>query len=224
VLVDDADLRMRIELDDDVIVGYRSARSSDPRLVLGQGARLRSGTVLYCGSRIGRRFETGHNVVVREQNRIGDDVSTWSNTVIDYGCVIGDRVKIHSNCYIAQFSEIEDDAFIAPGVTFANDLFPGLEESARLMAGPSIGACAQIGVNATILPYVRIGRDAIIGAGSVVTRDIPDGMVAYGCPAVAVRSRSDVGDIERLLRRMNDAAVPTPRSSWDAIDDRRGEP
>jgi acetyltransferase-like isoleucine patch superfamily enzyme len=211
---EDLAARSRIRLDDDVILGYRSPRRCDPRLVLGIGAQLRSGTVLYAGSRIGRRFETGHHVVVREQNRIGDDVSAWSNTVIDYGCVIGDRVKIHSNCYIAQFSEIEHDAFLAPGVTFANDLFPGLEDSARLMAGPSIGACAQIGVNCTVLPYVRIGRDAIIGAGSVVTRDIPDGTIAYGSPAEAVRHRSDAEDIKRVMRRMTDRAVVTRRSAW----------
>jgi len=188
-------------IDDGVLLGYPSSRDSDPRLLIGAGGRLRSGTVVYAGSRIGRRFETGHHVVIREQNRIGDDVSVWSNSVIDYGCVVGDRVKVHSNCYIAQYTEIEHDAFLAPGVTFANDLFPGSEESARLMSGPCIGAGAQIGVNVTILPYVRIGRGSIIGAGSVVTRDIPDGMVAYGVPAVVVRDRADIDIGERVNER-----------------------
>jgi acetyltransferase-like isoleucine patch superfamily enzyme len=197
-------------LDDDVLLGYPSGRKCDPRLVLGTGARLRSGTVLYVGSRIGRRFETGHHVVIREENRIGDDVSVWSNTVIDYGCLIGDRVKVHSNCYIAQYTEIDDDAFLAPGVTLANDLFPGSEDSAELMEGPSIGAGAQIGVNVTILPYVRIGRAAIIGAGSVVTKDIPDCTIAYGAPAVAVRERVDVGVRERVMERAADALRRRP--------------
>ena len=75
--------------------------------MIGPARRLRSGTVLYAGSRIGERFQTGHHVVVREECEIGDDVSIWSNTVVDYGCRIGDRVKIHSNCYVAQFTEIE---------------------------------------------------------------------------------------------------------------------
>jgi acetyltransferase-like isoleucine patch superfamily enzyme len=189
-------------LDDDVLLGYPSARDSDPRLVLGPGARLRSGTVLYAGSRIGRCLETGHHVVIREENALGDDVSVWSNTVIDYGCVIGDRVKIHSNCYIAQFTEIAHDAFLAPGVTIANDLYPGTEESARLMRGPTIGAYAQVGVNVTILPYVRIGRESIIGAGSVVTRDIPDCEIAYGSPAVPVRGRDEERLRERMLERV----------------------
>jgi acetyltransferase-like isoleucine patch superfamily enzyme len=209
---DDVGGRRRFFTDEDVLLAYPSSRRVDPRLVVGVCARLRSGTVVYGGSRIGRRFETGHHVIIREQNRIGDDVSVWSNTVIDYGCIIGDRVKIHSNCYIAQFSEIEDDAFLAPGVTFANDLFPGSAESAQLMAGPSIGAGAQIGVNVTILPYVRIGRGAIIGAGSVVTKDVADGKIAYGCPAVAVRDRRDEVDRERVLAR---ASVSRAGARWD---------
>jgi acetyltransferase-like isoleucine patch superfamily enzyme len=192
-------------LDDDVLLGYQSSRDCDPRLVIGAGAQLRSGTVVYAGSRIGRCFETGHHVVIREQNRIGDDVSVWSNTVIDYGCVLGNRVKVHSNCYVAQYTEIEHDAFLAPGVTLANDLFPGSKESARLMSGPSIGAGAQIGMSVTVLPYVRIGCGAIIGAGSVVTKDIPDGKIAYGVPAVAVRDREDVSVGERVLERATGA-------------------
>jgi acetyltransferase-like isoleucine patch superfamily enzyme len=68
------------------------------------------------------------------------------------------------------------------------------------MAGPMIAAGAQIGVNVTILPYVMIGRGAIIGAGSVVTKDIPAGMLAYGNPAVPVRSVDSLGDVTTRLR------------------------
>ena len=174
---DEGEPREGVEADDDVLFGYPSSRVSDPRLVVGPGARLRSGTVVYVGSRIGRRLETGHHVVIREENVIGDDVCIWSNTVVDYGCVIGDRVKIHSNCYIAQFTEIEDDVFFAPGVTVANDLYPGSHASARLMRGPSVGA------------------------GSVVTRDIPDGMLAYGAPAVAVRELLTIPIDDRVHER-----------------------
>jgi acetyltransferase-like isoleucine patch superfamily enzyme len=179
--------------------------------VVGDGARLRTGTVLYVGSRIGRNFETGHHVVVREQNRIGNDVSVWSDTVIDYGCVIGHRVKIHSNCYVAQFTEIEDDAFLAPGVTIANDLYPGSRISAEQMRGPLIAAGAQIGVNVTILPYVRIGAGAIIGAGSTVTRDIPDRTIAYGSPAVVARDRP-AAEVELTATIMRRSAN---RYAWD---------
>ena len=179
-----------LNADATAIVGYAPDRADVVALLLGAGARIRSGTAIYHGSRIGRGLQTGHNVVIREQCVLGDDVSVWSNTVIDYGCRIGDRVKIHSNCYIAQYTEIEDDAFLAPGVTIANDLYPGQDASARVMSGPVIGAGAQIGVNVTVLPFVRIGAGALVGAGSVVTRDLPAGCVAFGSPAL-VRGHVD---------------------------------
>jgi acetyltransferase-like isoleucine patch superfamily enzyme len=186
--------------DEDVKIGYAPSRLDAGPLILGSGARLRSGTVIYAGSTVGRRFETGHNVVVREENQIGDDVSVWSNTVVDYGCKIGNRVRIHSNCYVAQFTELEDDVFLAPGVTIANDLFPGDPDSADAMTGPLIRAGAQIGANVTLLPYVTIGAGAIIGAGAVVSRDIPDGMIAYGVPAVPTRHREDITDVGARVR------------------------
>ena len=189
-----------IDADEGVRLDYPPERARVSPLVLGASARLRTGTILYAGSRIGDRFQTGHNVIVREENEIGHDVSVWSNSVVDYGCVIGDGVKIHTNCYVAQYSELGEGAFLAPGVTFANDLYPGQKGSREWMSGPSVGPRAQIGVNATILPFVTIGDGAIIGAGSVVTRDIPAGMVAYGSPAVVVRKVSELEALKERVR------------------------
>jgi acetyltransferase-like isoleucine patch superfamily enzyme len=195
-----------LDADPGVLIGYSGSRTAAADLLLGSDATLRSGTVLYAGSRIGARFQTGHHVVVREECQIGDDVSIWSNTVVDYGCRIGNRVKIHSNCYIAQYTEILDDAFFAPGVTVANDLYPGQAESARLMSGPLVGAGAQIGVNVTLLPFVRIGDGCLVGGGSVVTHDLPPGTVAYGNPA---RVRGRVADLVEIGERV----VPDPTSA-----------
>lgn len=182
-------------IDRDVLMDYPSDRGSFGPTGLGVGARLRSGTVIYAGSTIGARLTTGHHVVIREENLIGDDVSVWTNSVIDYGCGIGSRVKIHSNCYIAQYTVIEDDAFLAPGVTIANDLYPRVPGSRTFMSGPRIGAGARIGVNVTLLPYVRIGDGALIGSGAVVTRDVPAGAVAYGSPARVTGMVADLVDI-----------------------------
>src|SRR6266566_1334145 len=195
-----------LHADASAIIGYRSSRAGPAGLVLGADAVIRSGTVIYLGSRIGVRFQAGHNVVVREECEIGDDVSVWSNSVIDYGCRIGDRVKIHSNCYVAQFSEIADGAFLAPGVTIANDLYPGQASSAAMMSGPVIGAGAQIGVNVTILPFVRIGAGCLIGAGAVVVRDIPDGCVAFGNPATVRGTVRQLQPIEARVDQVTDSA------------------
>jgi acetyltransferase-like isoleucine patch superfamily enzyme len=161
-------------------------------LTIGPASRIRSGSVIYAGTRIGRNFETGHHVIVREENEIGDHVSVWSNTTIDYGCVIGDRVKIHCNSYIAQFSVLEDDVFLAPGVILANDLFPGGPHAGKVLQGPLIRRGAAIGVNCTILPGVVIGEKALIGSGSVVTHSIPPHAVAWGNPAVVHKDLSDL--------------------------------
>jgi acetyltransferase-like isoleucine patch superfamily enzyme len=202
--------------DHGVLAGYPVPHAKAGPLVLGTGARLRSGTVLYDGSTIGRRLETGHGVVIREGCEIGDDVSVWSNSVIDYGCRIGNRVKIHCNCYVAQYTELEDDVFLAPGVSVANDLYPGDRRSAQRMAGPKIGAGAQIGVNVTILPFVRIGASALIGAGSVVTRDIPAAVVAFGNPAVPRRMVAELPDIDGRVVMDTASASPYHRSDAGA--------
>lgn len=216
------------QVDATAILGYPSARNGGDRsdLLIGPDARVRSGSAIYRGSSIGARFQTGHNVVVREECTIGDDVSVWSNSVIDYGCHIGDRVKIHSNCYIAQFTEIEDDAFLAPGVGIANDLYPGQAASAHVMSGPWIGAGAQIGVNVTILPFVRIGARCLIGAGAVVVIDVPDGCVAFGNPAIVRGHVDELTAIDKRVEAVTDSASRYRRSRprpVSILPDRRGD-
>ncbi|MBI4227043.1 MAG: N-acetyltransferase [Candidatus Omnitrophica bacterium] len=189
-------------MDRGVIVGYRPDRAvEDLRLTLGRGARLRSGTVIYAGTTIGQALQTGHGVIIREQNRLGDDVAIWSHSVVDYGCRIGDHVRIHTNCYIAQFTVIEDGAFLAPGVTIANDPHPGCPYSRDCMRGPTIKAGAQLGINVTVLPYVTIGRRTLVGAGAVVTRDLPDGVVAAGNPARVLRAITELECVTGLTDR-----------------------
>jgi lipopolysaccharide/colanic/teichoic acid biosynthesis glycosyltransferase/acetyltransferase-like isoleucine patch superfamily enzyme len=204
-----------LEADPGVLLDYPTQRAVSRLSHVGRDARLRSGTVIYRGSRIGDRLDTGHHVVIHEECLIGDDVSVWSNSVIDHGCTIGDRVKIHTGCYVAQLSDIGEDAFLAPGVVFANDAYAGREGSRDVMSGPTVGAGARLGVNVTVLPSVVIGAGCLIGAGSVVTRDIPAGAVAYGNPAV-VHGR--VADLTDVAGTASASPLPGPGILARAVD------
>lgn len=177
------------QIDECVKLGYRTGRKiPDHTLRIGDAACIRFGTVIYGGTTIGHRLATGHNVTIREENEIGDDFNVWNCTTIDYGCKVGNNVKIHCNCYVAQFTVIEDNAFMAPGVTIANDIHPGCEFSAKCMKGPHIEQGVEIGVNVTILPFVRIGAHSVIGSGAVVTKDIPPESVVVGNPGRVICS------------------------------------
>ena len=187
--------------EDGSIVGYLSPRSGISRILrIGEGAVVRVGSVIYAGSTIGDHLETGHNVVIREENEIGSHFSIWNNSVIDYGCKIGNGVKIHCNCYIAQFTTIEDDVFLAPGVTIANDIHPGCPDSKPCMRGPTLKRGVKIGVNVTIVPFITIGEKSLVGSGAVVTRDIPPESVVYGNPA---RVRGSIYDL-RCVTKLRD--------------------
>lgn len=174
-------------IDEGVTLGYLPERTiADLTLTIGAGARIRSGSTIYAGTRIGDGLNTGHGVVIREENKIGSHLNLWSHSVIDYGCVVGNRVKVHSQVYVAQFTIIEDEVFLAPGVVIANDLYPGSRNARDHLQGPLIKRGAQVGINATILPGVAIGEYAVVGAGSVVTKDVLERTVVYGNPAHVV--------------------------------------
>jgi len=184
LLSPDVDLGPGYVIDDGVLIGYPTGRKiAVPRTVIGPGARLRSGTIIYAGSTIGRNLETGHGTIIREENTIGDDVQIWSYSVIEYGCRIGSRVKIHGLTIMGQFTTVEDDVFISARVVIANDVHPGCPMAHDCMQGPIIRRGAQIGAGVALLPRIEIGEYALIGAGSVVTHDIPPYAVAYGNPA-----------------------------------------
>ena len=179
------------KVDDSALLGYPTGRRIQvKKTVIGARARIRSNTVIYTNVRIGNDLETGHNVIVREENEIGDHFNIWNNSTVDYGCRIGHRVKIHNNVYIAQFTVIEDDVFLAPGVIVANDPHP---ICTLCMKGPTIKRGARIGVNVTLLPAVVIGENVLVGAGAVVTKDVPPRAVVYGNPA---RVMGAVDDLE----------------------------
>jgi acetyltransferase-like isoleucine patch superfamily enzyme len=174
---------------DYVILGepFPGAADDEIELVIGRDARIRSHSVIYAGSTIGDRFQTGHGVLIRELNDIGDDVSVGTHSVIEHHVVLRDRVRIHSNAFIPEYSIVEEGGWIGPNVVFTNAAYPLSRDAKSNLRGPHILQGAKVGANATLLPGVTVGRDALVGAGSVVVQDVPDGAVVVGNPARVVR-------------------------------------
>ena len=161
--------------------------------VIGAHAVIRSHAVIYAGNTIGDGFQTGHGVMIREYNRIGDHVSIGTHSIIEHHVVIGHRVRIHSGVFIPEFSVLEADAWIGPKVVLTNARYPKSRNAKKNLKGPRIRTGAIVGANTTILPGVVIGRHCLVGAGSLVTGDVPDHKLAVGHPARVV---GDVREIE----------------------------
>lgn len=177
-----------------VIVGQlpRGQQSSDRVTRIGANAYINSHTVIYAGNKIGQNFRAGHGVLIREENEIGDDVSIGSGSNVEHHVRIGSRVRLHSNVFIPELSILEDDCWLGPNVVITNARYPASPTTKEELAGVYIEKRAKIGANTTILPGVRIAADALVGAGSVVTVDVPSGAVVAGNPARVIKHISQI--------------------------------
>ena len=118
---------------------------------------------------------------------IGKECNICAHTFIENNVTIGDRVTVKSGVYLWDNIFIEDDVFIGPNATFTNDKYPRSKQYTGQLSDIKIKTGASIGANATILPGVIIGKFAMVGAGAVVTKDVPDNTLVVGNPARIVR-------------------------------------
>jgi UDP-2-acetamido-3-amino-2,3-dideoxy-glucuronate N-acetyltransferase len=121
--------------------------------------------------------------VIFEGAKIGKDCNICAHTLIENDVIIGDRVTIKSGAYIWDGITLEDDVFIGPCVAFTNDKQPRSKSYPEQFSKMLIKHNASIGANATLLPGITIGKYAMVGAGAVVTKDVPDYAVVVGNPA-----------------------------------------
>lgn len=177
-----------------VILGAppRGKKPGELRTVIGPGAVIRSHTVIYAGNRIGRGFNTGHGVMVREDNEIGDDVSVGTGSIVEHHVRIANGVRIHSLAFVPEFSVLEEGCWIGPKVCITNAKYPRSPLVKETLKGATIGKGAKIGANTTLLPGVVIGAHSLVGAGSVVTKDVPEGVVVAGNPAKIIKKLSEL--------------------------------
>ena len=163
-----------------------------PPAELGDGTIVSTGAIVFAGSRVGARVILGDQSCVRERVLVGDDVVLGRGSLIENDTSVGARTKIQADAYITAYSTLEDDVFIAPCVVTTNDNFMGRTERRHdLIKGPTIRRGARIGGGAILCPAVEIGEEAFVGAGAVVTKDVPPRMLVVGNPARVLRAVSD---------------------------------
>ena len=163
---------------------------------VGAGALIRSHTVIYAGNHIGDHFQTGHGVLIREENSIGNDVSIGSHSLVEHHVTIGNGVRLHSNVFVPEFSVLEDECWLGPNVVITNARYPRSRRVKEQLQGAIIKRRAKIGANATLLPGVTIGENALVGAGAVVGDDGPDHAVVVGNPARVVKTIDEIPEYQ----------------------------
>lgn len=189
-----------VEIGDGTVVGahcilgepnvgaYRDAGYENPRLTIGAGSLIRSGSIIYAGSTLGDHFECGHRVTIREKAMIGHHVRIGTLSDVQGHCVIGNYVRFHSNVHIGHKSTVKDYVWIFPYVVLTNDPHPPSET----LLGVTVEEFAVIATMSVILPGVTVGRDSLVGASSMVRKDVEPETVVAGNPAKQVASVHDV--------------------------------
>jgi UDP-2-acetamido-3-amino-2,3-dideoxy-glucuronate N-acetyltransferase len=186
-------LGANVRVDPHTIIGKQRMRArrsvlqdtdSLPPTSIGDECLIGAHVAIYHGAEIASHVLVADQATVREQVVIGESTIVGRNVTVENQTTVGRRCKLETNCYITAYSTIEDFCFIAPGVRTSNDRFVGrTEERLSQFKGVTVKRGGRIGVGATVLPGITIHEDALVGAGSVVTHDVPARTVVTGVPA-----------------------------------------
>ncbi|HUX57557.1 MAG TPA: hypothetical protein VMV77_11325 [Bacteroidales bacterium] len=166
---------------------YYNEKYSNTTTIIGKDCLIRSHAIIYNGNTIGDKVSTGHRIMLREGNSIGEGSRIGNYSELHGNVKTGKYASIHSNVCIVENSIIGNFVWISPGTILTND-FALPSNNKR---SPIIGDYTAIAVNCVILPGIEIGVNCLIGASTVVTNDIPDFSVCIGSPGRVV---SDIRD------------------------------
>jgi acetyltransferase-like isoleucine patch superfamily enzyme len=179
-----------VVLEDNVVIGpnssigeplaeyYYDQSYKNPELVIGKDSLLRSNAVIYAGSIISHHFQCGHRVTIRENTKIGNNCRIGTLSDIQGHSQFGEYVQLHSNVHIGQKSVIGNFVWLFPYVVLTNDPHP----PSNFLFGVAIEDFAIVATMSVIMPGVKIGQDALVGAHTLVRKDIPAEMVVVGNP------------------------------------------
>lgn len=168
-----------------------------PPAVIGDGAAVLAGAIVFAGAELAPGAIAGDQSYVRERAVIGAGSLVGRGSAVDNDARIGARVRVQTNCYLTAFAEVEDDVFIGPGVTFANDDTMARHAVDAEVPSPRLRRACRIGAGAVLCPGVEIGEEAFVAAGAVVAEDVAPLAVVMGVPAREVRRVPGEDLIER---------------------------
>lgn len=180
IVSDDLDLRDDLQIGAFCVVGIDQPSLDAPSF--GGKAICRSHTVIYRGSTFGSELHVGHGALIREHCSFGQNVSIGSHTVVEHNVTLADDVRLHSRCFVPEFSVLEEGAWLGPGVIVTNAKFPNRSDTKDNLTGVTLRPGATVGAGSVLLPGIEVGEGALIGAGAVVTKDVPAGAVIVGNP------------------------------------------
>ncbi|KAA1194780.1 acyltransferase [Photorhabdus heterorhabditis] len=177
-------------------IGLATPLAKTNTLEIGKSSCIRSHSVLYIGSIIGDKFNTGHYVTVRENSVIGSNCQIGSRGDIQGDCSIGDYTKMHADVHVGKLSKIGQFVWMFPGVLLTNDPTPPSEE----LKGITIEDYVVVASKAVLMPGITLGKDSVIAVGSIVKDSVKPGMLASGHPAKQICKSS-------ILRHHNNPAI-----------------
>lgn len=199
VIYDNVEIGDNTIICNDCVIGeplssyYSDINSYDnPKTVIGKNSLIRSHTIIYSDNILGDFFQSGHRVTIREKTRIGEHCRIGTLCDIQGKSSIGDYVNLHSNVHVGQNSRIGNYCWVYPYTVFTNDPTPPSE----ICIGPTIEDYAVISSHCLLLSGVKVGKHCLIGAYSMVSKDIGDYSVAIGTPAKVVKDIREIRDRE----------------------------
>lgn len=152
----------------------------DPFARIGEDSIIRSGSVIYAHTTLGKKLRTGHSILIREHVTLGNNCVVGTQAILDGYIKVGNKSMIQSQCYVTQSVKIGNGVFIAPKCVFLDNKKMILGKG---LSGVTLEDYVRVGGGSRILPGVTIGKYALIGAGAIVAKNVPPKAVAYGTPA-----------------------------------------
>jgi acetyltransferase-like isoleucine patch superfamily enzyme len=162
-----------------------------PDVLIGGNVVIHAGVEISAGARVGDHAQ------IRDGAKSGPGATVGSLSSIDPGVVTGARASVQARCYLSAGTVVEDDAFIGPGVTLANDNTMDRHGPELELQGPLLRRACRVGAGVVVCPAIEIGEEAFIAAGAVVVADVAPRSVVMGVPGRSVRQVPDEDLLER---------------------------